>query len=155
MMVIVLDDQSGGEATVPSSHSSVTDVCLVDADDLTTLEDAWQAVQPVKQRHATRRAKRREARKAAHKAARKAAHQAARQAERARRKEKRRNDRLNAELMNSSAFHSMCDNDAFIWNWEPQSAARQKTVPSTATWRKAWRMRTSEGSKEKNRDENA
>ena len=112
MMVIVLDDQSG-EATVPSSHSSVTDVCLVDADDLTTLEDAWRAVQPVVQRHATRRAKRK-ARKAAHKAA----HKAARQAERARRREKRRNDRLNAELMNSSAFHSMCDNDAFIWNWE-------------------------------------
>ena len=72
MMVIVLDDQSGGEATVPSSHSSVTDVCLVDADDLTTLEDAWQAVQPVIQRQDTRGAKRKAARKAEHKAAHKA-----------------------------------------------------------------------------------
>ena len=116
MMVIVLDDQSGGEATVPSSHSSVTDACLIDlTDDLTTLEDAWQAVQPVIQRQDTRRAKRKAARKAEHKAAHKAARQAERQAER---REKRRNDRLNAELMNSSAFHSMCDNDAFMWNWE-------------------------------------
>jgi len=100
---------------------SCTESCVVDLHDdnhSKALEDAWRAVQPLVQRHNRRRAKR--------KAARKAARRAERQTERAERRNKRRADCLYARLMDSWAFHAMCDNDTFMcgndtfmWEWEP------------------------------------